>query len=354
MNVYMVTNGYHGCCYPRMMLPAFHNGFTLDRQGRDYPLDAVEKVKFDLDSADIVVFHRPEDPTYLKLAKMLKKDGKKIVMDNDDTFKISYHPLANFEPDATKTNLVKRGDAIDNFLAIADLVTTTTKTLANEYKKINDNVVILPNCVDPMDWDEPLRNESDKVRIGLVGSAALEYDYKKIKGVIRELNDRKDVTLFMFGLGGKEHRNNNPRVVKIFKEDYKFWDSLNIEHEPWCTISDYPQKLNEARLDMMLIPRKDNYFNKCKSNIKFLEASMCEIPVIAQSFKDGPYEEITKKTGILIKNDNDWFSACETLISNKDIRRNLGKAAKEYALNNFNIEVRAPIWENAYRKLYET
>ena len=49
----------------------------------------------------------------------------------------------------------------------------------------------------------------------------------------------------------------------------------------------------------MLIPRGENYFNRCKSNIKFLEASMCEIPVIAQSFttNDSPYDELDGKIG---------------------------------------------------------
>ena len=350
----MVTNGYHGCCYPRLMLPAFHNGFILDRQGVDYPLDEIDKVKFDLDGADVVVFHRPEDPTYYNLAKMLKKDGKKIVMDNDDTFKISFHPLANFMPDAKESMLRERDKAIDKFLKIADLVTTTTKTLADEYKKINKNTIILPNCVDPIDWDEPLRNESKKVRIGLVGSAALEYDYKQIKDVLKKLSDRKDVQLFMFGLGDKEHRKANPKVVKLFKDDYAFWDSLDIEHEQWCLISDYPKKLNEARLDMMLIPRKDNYFNRCKSNIKFMEAAMCEVPVIAQSFSDGPYEEITHGiNGVLIKDNKHWEHEIDLMIDDKDFRRTMGKNAKEYVLNNYNIEVRAQEWETAYSKLYE-
>ena len=54
---------------------------------------------------------------------------------------------------------------------------------------------------------------------------------------------------------------------------------------------DYFDTLNDLELDIMMIPRKDNYFNKCKSNIKFLEASMCEIPVITNYFKDSPYEK---------------------------------------------------------------
>ena len=345
MNVLMIPNGYKGCGYVRLQLPAWHNGFEL----ANTPQEMNEKLQF----ADVVVFHRPETKEYYNLAMMLKKDGKKIVMDNDDTFKIEdHHPLANFKPDAVEVGLKHRNEELDRFLQIADLVTTTTETLADEYRKLNDNVVILPNCVDPMDWDEPLRSDSKKVRIGLVGSVAFEYDYLHIKGVLRELSDRDDVQLCMFGLGNKQHRKENPNVTKAFKDDYKFWDSVDIEHQPWCPIEDYPKTLNESKLDIMLMPRKDNYFNRCKSNVKFLEASMCEIPVIAQSFDNGPYEELTSDTGLLIKDNKDWEHTINILIDNKELRRKIGKNAKEYVLKNYNIEDKAYLWEEAYKKLF--
>ena len=262
MMVYMVSNNYKGCCYVRLMLPAFHNGFNSDRQSVGGELDEYQKIMDDMDYSDVIVFHRPEEQSYYNLAKILKAKGKKIVVDGDDTFKIDYHPLARFTPDAVEVSLKKREKNIDRFLKIADMATVTTKTLKDEYSKYNDNVVILPNCIDPFDWEKPLKNETNKVRIGLVGSVSMEYDYEHIKPLLRKLDKRDDVQLFMFGLGDKKHREENKKVTKIFKDDYAFWDSLDIEHFQWCDISDYPTKLNEARLDIMLIPRKDNYFNR--------------------------------------------------------------------------------------------
>ena len=138
----------------------------------------------------------------------------------------------------------------------------------------------------------------------------------------------------MFGLGDKKHREQNPNVSKAFKEEYDFWDSIKMEHFPWCKINDYPRILNEMRLDIMLIPRKDNYFNRCKTNLKFLEAAMCEIPVIAQSFENGPYEEITPDMGVLIKDNSKWKEETERLIKDKNLRRSMGKKAREYVEAN--------------------
>ena len=353
MNVYMVNSSYEGCCYIRIMLPTFYNGFKSNKESLESKIDSPKKMQEMLALSDVVVFHRPETLGYYDLAELLKKDDKKIVVDNDDTFKIDdFHPLAQFKPDAVEVGLKHRNEAMDKFLTIADLVTTTTETLANEYRKINDNVVVLPNCVDPMDWDKPLRNEGDKVRIGMVGSVAFEYDYLHMKDILRELDKREDVQIVLFGLGNAEHRKQNKNVTKAFEEEYKFWDSLDIEQVPWCKITDYPRLLNEARLDMMLIPRKDNYFNRCKSNVKFLEASMCEIPVIAQSFDNSPYEEIDHGiTGLKVSNNEDWMKQINYLINNPDKRRIMGVKSKDYTLNNYNIEDKAHLWEDAYNKL---
>jgi len=211
---------------------------------------------------------------------------------------------------------------------------------------------VLPNCVDPDDWDEPEHNEMNIVRIGITNSAAFEYDYLHIKPLIRKLAKRNDVEFVLFGLGDKKHRKTNPKVNKIFGKEYKFWDSVTKIHASWTPIGNYMSTLNELRLDIMLIPRKDNYFNRCKSNVKFLEASMCEIPVVAQSFDNGPYEEITPDIGRLVKDNSKWEETVEELISNKKLRRELGKNAREYVIKNYDISLHAYKWADAYKKLF--
>jgi len=353
MRVFMLGSAYTGCNYVRVRLPSYENGFLTDTNSLKGERNSNEQIRDGIMSADVVVMHRPEIPEYHRLAVLAKSQGKKLVMDNDDTFLIDdNHPLAEVTPDAETITLKERQESITTFMEHCDLVTTTTETLAKEYRKTNPNVVILPNCVDPDDWDEPLRNEGDKVRIGFVNSVAYEYDYEHIKDFIQSLGDRDDVEVILFGLGDKEHRKKNPKITKMFENEYKFWDGVVSEHISWVHISDYPQMLNELRLDMILIPRKDNYFNRCKSNLKFLEASMCEIPVVAQSLSDGPYEEITPDMGILIKNNKDWSEAVESLIQNKEKRREMGRKAREYVIKNYNIKDKAHLWEEAYNNLF--
>ena len=353
MNIYMVNSGYDGCCYVRILLPAFHNGFLTDKKTRKSERADYSQIKADLMDADVVVFHRPEERAYHNLAEMLKNDGKKIVMDNDDTFKLDdYHPLADFTYDGLESKVKERGNAVDDFIKLSDLVTTSTEFLAKEYRQLNDNVVVLPNCVDPMDWDEPLKNETGKVRVGIVGSAALAYDYEHIKDILVYLSDREDVELVMFGLGNMEHRLKNPKVTKAFSPEYNFWDTLNYDHFPWVPNWKYQDTLNEARLDFCIIPRKDNYFNRCKSNIKVLEMAMLEIPCIAQSFPDGPYEEFKHGDNILkVKENKDWLMAIEEMINCRALRESMGKSIKEYVIDKYNIENNAHLWAKTYEKI---
>jgi glycosyltransferase involved in cell wall biosynthesis len=336
------------------MLPAFHNGFLMDKTSRRSERKPIQQIRQELQNADVVVFHRPEDPSYFQLINLLRRDGKKIVVDNDDTFKLTdFHPLAEFTPDGKHTDsLKKRQDNIDLGISTADLVTASTDFLAAEYRVLNDNVIVLPNCVDPDHWPEPKRGNG-KVRIGIVGSAAIEYDYLHVKDIIRHLSWRDDVEMVMFGLGDKEHREKNPIVTKVFKDEYAFWDEINPIHFPWCKNYEYQEKLNEAMLDIMIIPRKDNYFNRCKSNVKFLEAAMLEIPIVAQSFPDGPYEEVTPDMGVLIKDDKEWLPALNELIEDVEKRREMGRKAKEYVLEHYDIKKHAHKWAEAYEKLCE-
>ncbi len=353
--VFMITSGYNGCNYVRITQPCLHNGFSTDRPILSLPRKDISEVREELMNSDVVVFHRAEDKEYHELARMLKKAGKKIVMDNDDTFKIeTSHPLANFNPDGTmEEDLKRRQDNINEFMHMCDLVTTSTKTLAEEYREHNSNVIVLPNCVDPDDWDEPKRNNRGKVRIGLVGSVAFEYDYLHVKDLIRKLSERDDVEICLMGLGGLKHRAENPKVTEVFSEEYAFWDTIKKEHFPWVEIHLYPETLNDMELDIMLIPRRENYFNKCKSNLKFLEAGMCEIPVIAQSFPDAPYEEIEDGVnGVLIKDNADWESAVQDLIDNKEKRREMGRKAREYVLAHYDINNNAHKWDEAYSSLF--
>ena len=351
--VYFIGSSYLGCWYVRCFQPMLENGWQGSYTGLSKSsLKSPKQVTQEALQADIIVFHRANTAEHHRMAITLREQGKKIVFDNDDTYKLDKdHAFYGLDEKGFEENKTKVNNVINNFVRNADLVTTTTDVLAKEYQKLNKNVVVLPNCVNPDDWATPLRNDGYKVRIGLVGSVAYNQDFEIIKDFIRELDERNDVQLVLFGLWNGAKRHSNPLVEKTLKKEYKFWDSLkNKEHAPWVDMNYYFDTLNQLRLDMMLIPRRENHFNRCKSNLKFLEASMLEIPVIASSFKDGPYEELNGSNGVLVE-DGDWRTPVMNMINNKARRLMIGAEARQYVLKNYDIKNNAQKWANAYQTL---
>lgn len=350
MNVYYVGNRYDGCYYVRCYLPLLHNGWDGDKTSMRQPRKESQQSAQAALAADIVVFQRPDDEARVQVIPLLQQAGKKVVFDNDDT----YLPDSGVPTTMTwrqgEAKLKELNANLYQAMRQADLVTTTTEFLADEYRVVNPNVVVLPNMIDPDDWPTPKRNRSPKVRVGLVGSVTANDDYKHIQPLIQRLSEREDVQLVVFGLPAQSL----DIARDVYKPEIDFWMSKDIEWQPFVPQADYADTLNGLKLDIMLIPRHDSYFNRCKSNIKFLEASMLEIPVIAQGFSDGksPYQKPEDAEHMFIATTaHEWDVHTDALIADKALRRSVGKKAKMYVLAHYNIHHRAYLWADAYRTI---
>jgi len=354
MRVYYIGNKYDGCYYVRCLLPLIYNGWDGHKTSEYGQVAEGNQMAKGALAADIVVFQRPSEWQKVAVLPLLKKAGKKIVFDNDDTYKENAGIPTKVRGKNHKKILKNINKNLDTFIKNADLVTTTTEFLADEYRKLNPKVIVLPNCVDPDDWEEPLKNETDKVRIGLVGSVLVNQEYKPIIPLLREIDKRDDTQLVILGLP-KDYPKDSP-VKKAYNVEIDFWNSFKkLDWQQWVPHREHNDKLNELRLDMMLIPRNDSYFNRCKSNIKFLEASMLEIPVIAQGFSDGksPYQvnPQDKEHMLIAEKKSDWKKWVDYLIKNPDIRKDMGKRAKQYVIENYNIQNKYELWEKAYNTI---
>lgn len=358
MRVYYITSGNFGCYVVRCLLPLVANGWDGDHTSIKAFQMTPENKSRAAQASDIVVFHRPDDPKKLELARLLKKQGKKIVMDNDDTHKDIGGIILNeyFNKERVKKGLESINKIMDAFAIEADLITCSTEFLADEFRKLNPNVVVLPNYIDPFYFNEPLRNETDVVRIGITGSIGMSNDLDALNPIFKHYEKDPRVKLVFFSLPADPK--NNPFIANAYQNEYNFLDSMDVEWHSTVNMDRYYDKLNSLKLDLMLIPRTDSYFNRCKSNLKFIESSMFEIPIISQGFEDGksPYQvdpEDAEHMKIVIKPE-DWIPAIEELITDKDKRREMGRKAKEYVEKNYNIADHAHKWEEAYAKINDT
>jgi glycosyltransferase involved in cell wall biosynthesis len=139
-------------------------------------------------------------------------------------------------------------------------------------------------------------------------------------------------------------------LMKFTQEEYP-----NVHNEPyrrvWTKhISTYATNYN--LFDISLAPIEEHIFNKCKSQLKVIEAGFHNKAIIAQNY--GPYQiDLTnaieyggifnnQATGILVdtsKNHSDWFNAIKKLIKNPEmittLQNNLSAKIKDiYSIDN--------------------
>lgn len=348
MKILFVPGEYPFCYYHRGYMPGVYSNqmVVTDYLRKDGKFSG-EKMLRQAYKADVLVFQRPSSKSSYDLARSFKAKGKKIIFENDDTYTgIPLERLGNEKQVEIAKELSKN---IDEFLKLADGAIASTEILAKEYGKINPNVVVLKNCIDPLDEFPSKPNTTGKFRVGLIGSVTSNDDYVHIKDQLRKLDQRGDVTLVIMGVKFPDGT-----IQKGMMEDYVFWSSLkNVEWHPNCHVTEYMSTVASLALDLAIIPRKEHYFNQCKSNLKFLEMSLLKIPVIAQGFSDGtsPYQGIDEPYMTVITNNDTWY---DTIISCKEDYKKfkeLALKAHYHVTRRYDITKYAHTWVDEISKL---
>lgn len=332
----------------------------------------------------IVHFHRVIGRDYdasPRIVKQLKKWGIITICDLDDYWMPGKeHPAYEL---VRKNNLSYH---IKNNLIEADYVTTTTKLFADEISKINKNVVVLPNAVDPNENQfKEVTEKSDRLRFGWLGGSSHLHDLKLLEGTVNRLNGLKDkYQMFLCGFdirgnvteinpqtGEQRQRPIKPeetvwmRYEEIFTDNYKtiseehknflmkfdvdanYTDENAFYHRVWTQpITNYAK--NYSKFDVSLAPIKDTMFNRMKSQLKVIEAGFYKKALIASEV--GPYTidlkhaldhgNFTDGNALLVdksRNSGDWAKYIKKLINNPSWAEDLGERLYETVNGTYDL-----------------
>jgi glycosyltransferase involved in cell wall biosynthesis len=349
MRILFLNGTYPFCYYVRGYLPGVYSGNMVVREflvGEPNTQAVLEQAK----KADVVVMQRPNSEKFYNIMHSLKALGKKVIFENDDTYLVGKGiDLDRLENDKQR-ELAKEISAWTNkCLALADGAIASTPILAEEYSQTNPNVCVLKNCIDPLDEFPCKENTTGKFRVGFVGSVTTNDDYIHIKDQIKQLDDRGDVTIVVFGIKYKDGSH-----ISFMKEDLDFWSTLkNVEWQPYVPVTSYMMTLAKLSLDLAIIPRNENYFNACKSNLKFLEMSLLKIPVLAQGFSNGlsPYQGADEPYLTLVHDNSQWYNTIVTIKDAYSEYKQKAIKAHEYVLQEYNIKNYATQWVDKIKQL---
>jgi glycosyltransferase involved in cell wall biosynthesis len=92
-----------------------------------------------------------------------------------------------------------------------------------------------------------------------------------------------------------------------------------------------------GRVDVNIAPLSNNEFNEAKSELKFFEAGIVEVPSCVSATKI--YKSVvTDGVDGFVCEEYEWFSKLERLYLDKELRKNMARAAYETAIKKYSPE----------------
>jgi glycosyltransferase involved in cell wall biosynthesis len=273
---------------------------------------------------------------------------------------------------------------MDN-LKVAGHVTTTTSIFATEISKLNKNVYVLPNAINPN--EQQFKSEtlpSDKLRFGWLGGSSHLHDLKLLDGTINKLKPYNDkFSMYLCGFdtrgsvteinretGEQKQRPIRPeetvwaRYEEIFTDNYRMVtpehkdflmkfkeedyvsDVLPFYNRIWTKpVTSYAA--NYRWFDVSLAPIKNHIFNRVKSQLKVIEAGFYKKALIASNV--GPYTidlkhslkngEFTDGNALLVDEvrNGDWSKYMKKLIDNPNFAYDLGQRLYETVKDTYDL-----------------
>lgn len=218
--------------------------------------------------ADIVFLQRPVDNKAMRIADLARKCNTKIWVDYDDN--LLEVPVQNPNYDFHQLNEVQI--ATRYMIGIADQVTVSTQLLAQRFSIYSKKITVIQNAWDDIQY--PIQNMEYKKPEKIIlwrGSNTHQYDLKEAIPAIFEASEKFPDYQWVFI--GYRH----PELSGL-KEKAKFI--------PMMHMMAYFELLQEMRADVAIVPLQDNVFNRCKSNIAFLEGHYAGASVIAPTWNE--------------------------------------------------------------------
>ena len=270
-----------------------------------------------------VRIQRQATPNQLEFVKYLKKLGEEmgfsVVYEIDDIVFYDDIPEYNKFRGAFVDKKIK--DSIIEMMQMCDEITVTCDAMKEYYmdKTGNKNITVIPNY-PPKYWLGNHYSEADternynkrkkKPRVLYAGSGAhFDVDNKVgqkddfghvVDTIIKTVNKYQWIFIGAF-----------PMRLRSLVQAGK------IEYYPWTSLYDYPSLIKKVKANIMVAPLTDNIFNRCKSDLKFIEGCAMGIPAICQdmvTYSDAHYkfntgDDMIDQIDTLMKDKNAYMKA---------------------------------------------
>jgi glycosyltransferase involved in cell wall biosynthesis len=233
-------------------------------------------------------------------------------------------------------------DLIERMIRAADLVTTSTPTLAARLAPLAIDVRVIRNAVAPAWYGRPPATDPGE------GPRILFY------GSVGRLRDYAACATAVDALGGKGRRIwfGAPALAADVSRVAHLFDEI---HPYVAGVPAFARRLTLLRPAIGLAPLAASPFNRAKSELHWLEYTLAGAVTIATSLPGGgPYDVIRHGVdGFLVSSGAEWRRGLERLTESADLRAEIVAGARARVFAEYDVDVRAAEWADAYRHAAE-
>jgi len=239
--------------------------------------------------------------------------------------------VCEFDDHPSQIPILYRSD-VHNFDAV-HAIQTSTPVLAEVLARENPNVAVFPNAL--LQLPEPA-NFTDPTRLTVLFAA---------------LNREEDWPGHMDALNAAAADAGAALHFQVIA-DQAFFDALATPHKTFTPLCDYATYLDIlSRCEVSFMPLRDTMFNRCKSDLKFLEAAahravaLASPTVYAGSIRD-------RENGLLFTTPHELHDRLMHLATNREATRAMAETARREVAGHRMIAYQMHARTQWYRSLW--
>ena len=311
-----------GCGEYRIIAPMR----ALNRVGRTQGWESMrifEPAEMERMNPDSLVVQRQMEWPQIEALERHKKYSQAFrVFEIDDL--ITNLPLKSTHRSSIHKDIYKR---FRRSAGLCQRLVVATQPLAQAYRDLNDEVVVVPNYLEAHRWDSlhPQRRGGARPRVGWAGGIGHQGDLEMIADVVRDLAE--EVDWVFFGMCPEGLR---PYVKEFY---------------PGVPLDQYAPKLAGLDLDLAVAPLEDNPFNEAKSHLRLLEYGILGYPVVCSDLVpyqgDFPVWRVANKYAA-------WMKAIRDAVSDRAALAARGDELRQHIRRHWMLEDHLDVWLKAW------
>lgn len=251
--------------------------------------------------------------------RLARRAGAPMVYDIDDLVYLPHGSSAN-----RFMRWFRSQDRVVELMRLADHVIVCTRYLEEFARRHNEFVTDISSTIDTDAYvPRPHRERTEGVVVGWSGSHSTAPYLHLLDDVLRDLQRTDDI------------------AIRVIGEPSFRIDGATVEALPWRSATEVTDL---SAIDIGVYPLPDEEWVLGKSGLKALQYMALEIPPVAT--KIGTNLEIIEHgvNGFLVSDEDEWRNAIRRLVHEPELRRTMGKAARQTVEERYSVRANAPTY----------